>query len=166
VRLTTRDRLMLVIPELIWSNLLQEFRALPRSVEQVAYLDGLDDGTTRLVTTVAFPNANLERRSYRVSPEAMSEAGKHLRRLHLVRLAQVHTHPGVDVEHSPEDDRRAYSQESGAISIVLPDYGKQTPRLDRIGFHVREASGWKLVPDDQLGIIVTFMPSVLDFRRR
>jgi hypothetical protein len=156
---------MLLIPELIWSNLLQEFRNLRRSVEQVAYLDGVDDGATRIVTTVAFPNANLEPRSYRVSPEAMSEAGKHLRRLNLVRLAQVHTHPGEDVEHSPDDDRRAYSQEQGAISIVVPHYGRGTPKLDTCGFHVRGAAGWKLIPDDQLGTIVTFMPSVLDFRR-
>ncbi len=156
---------MLVIPELIWSNLLHEFRTLRRSVEQVAYLDGLDDGTTRLVTTVAFPNADLEPRSYRVSPAAMSEAGKHLRRLNLVRLAQVHTHPGEDVEHSPDDDRRAYSQEHGAISIVVPHYGRGTPALDMCGFYVREVASWNLIPYDQLGATVTFMPSVFDFRR-
>lgn len=157
---------MLVIPELVWEKVLQEFAVLRRTVEQVAYLDGLDLGTTQIVTTVVFPDAKLQPRSYRVSSDAMSQAGKHLRRLNLVRLAQVHTHPDIDVEHSTEDDRRAYSQEQGAISIVLPSHGEQRPKLEEIGFHVREPRGWMLLPSDQWRAILSFVPSVFDFRRQ
>src|ERR1041385_7960663 len=108
---------MLLVPEALWERLIDMFRATRRSVEQVAYLDGLESGGSNVVTTITVPNAALREQSYRVSPDAMSEAGKHLRKHGLVRLAQVHTHPGSWVGHSPEDDRRAYSQELGAVSI-------------------------------------------------
>src|SRR2546428_7342252 len=113
---------MLLVPEALWERLLEMFRATDRSVEQIAYLDGLESGASSVVTTITVPNGVLREQSYRVSPDAMSEAGKHLREHSLVRLAQVHTHPGSWVGHSPEDDRRADSQEGGAGSIVLPDY--------------------------------------------
>ncbi len=37
-------------------------------------------------------------------------------------LAQLHTHPGMAF-HSLADDRLALPRQTGAISIVVPDYG-------------------------------------------
>lgn len=157
---------MLIIPELIWETMLEQFQVHLKSVEQVAYLDGLDVEACGCVTTLTFPDASLEKYNYRVSADAMSEAGKHLRKLQLVRLAQVHTHPGSSVAHSPEDDRRAYSQEHGAVSIVIPNYGRNRGAICEIGFHVREARGWRRVESPEFSTLVSFIPSILDFRRR
>ena len=156
---------MLLVPEVLWDELIRTFQATRRRVEQVAYLDGLETQDLSIVTTVAFPNGILRAYSYRVPPEAMSEAGKHLRKWGLVRLAQVHTHPGVDVDHSPEDDRRAYSQEAGAVSIVLPNYGRGDLSLRNIGFHLREPGGWARLGELDILNRLSFVPSEFDFRK-
>ena len=157
---------MLLVPEALWESLIDLFQETRRRVEQVAYLDGVESTVTRIVTTITIPNGALREQSYRVPPDAMSEAGKHLRKHGLVRLAQVHTHPGSWVGHSPEDDRRAYSQERGAMSIVLPNYGRGEAMLADIGFHVREADAWTRLSETELPARFSFVPSLIDFRQR
>jgi len=69
---------MLLVPEALWESLIDLFQETRRRVEQVAYLDGVESTITRIVTTITIPNGALREQSYRVPPDAMSEAGKHL----------------------------------------------------------------------------------------
>lgn len=156
---------MIVLPKLLWERMLDEFGRVRPSVERVAYLDGVPTQTGGVVTTLTLPNAVLEPRRYNVSAEGMSEAGKHLRAHGLRRLAQVHTHGGKWVNHSPEDDRRAYSQQDGAVSIVLPHHGKHLPTVVEAGVHLRGPDGWRRLEPDEVPDHLQVVPGFSDFRR-
>jgi hypothetical protein len=95
----------------------------------------------------------------------MSEAGKHLREFGLRRLAQVHTHPNAWTGHSDVDDDRAYSQIPGATSIVLPDYGRRTGKLNSAGVHYRTETCWRELTPDEIREVVRVVPSNFDFRK-
>lgn len=157
---------MIVVPELLWERMLAEFRRERPSVERVAYLDGVPTQPGGVVTTLTLPNAILEPRHYWVSAEAMSEAGQHLRAHGLRRLGQVHTHGGRRVDHSYEDDRRAYSQQDGAVSIVLPHHGKHLPAVVDAGVHLREPDGWRRLEPCEVPDYLRVVPGFLDFRRK
>lgn len=156
---------MISVPEACWELVLDAFRQPWRRLERVAFLDGLSGGVHAAVTTVTIPNAQLAARYYDVPAEAMTEAAVHLRGHGLVRLAQVHTHGGVWLDHSSRDDAMAYSQKLGAISIVLPDHARGRPRLDQGAIHVRERTGWRRLEPAEARTRIRVVPSLVDLRR-
>jgi hypothetical protein len=153
---------MIFIPEILWGNLLDEFRRLWRRLEQVAYLDGVETGDVAVVTTLTFPDAILKRTSFSVTAQAMSEAGQHLGSL--TRISQVHTHPGVWVGHSNTDNHWAYSLHDGAMSIVLPNYGKSVRLLSDVGVHVCRNGIWRELTTSEKEGTLRIIPSLMDFR--
>lgn len=162
---------MITIPDWIWERMLDAFAQETRDVERVAYLDGVLVGSkngveTGVVTTLTFPNADLYPGYFSVTPEAMSEAGEHLHEHNLCRLAQVHTHPGSWTGHSEWDDRRAYSQWPGAISIVLPSHARFRPQLKDAGVHLRTEDAWQEVAPDHVSQYLQIVSATLDFRRK
>lgn len=157
---------MLLIPEYLWSTLLDTFAESRRNVERVAYLDGVRRGDTAVVTTLTIPNARLSAFNYFVSADAAREAGTILRPHGLVRLAQVHTHPNNVVGHSLFDDEHAYAQTAGAISIVLPRHARSRPSPVGLGVHIRELAGWRQVSIEEALGIVQVLPTVFDFRTK
>jgi len=157
---------MIILPDTLWSRLLDEFRWPRKSVERVAYFDGVSAGTDAIITTLTFPNAQLEKSHFRVPPEAMSECGAHFRKFGMVRVAQVHTHPGDWVDHSPYDNQMAYSQHRGAISIVLPKHARKRPQLKDCGLHIRSVSSWERIPPEKADDVIHQIPGLLDFRRK
>jgi hypothetical protein len=156
--------LMIVIPDDAWSTMLEEFAKDLHGVEQVCYFDGVVDAGGSVVTTVTIPNARVTQGNFSVAPEAMSQAGRHMRSFRLRRLAQIHTHPGDWVGHSPWDDEWAYSQLPGAISIVLPRYAKLRPSLAEAGVHLRTTTGWRQLTPAEVAEHLRVVPSFLDFR--
>lgn len=157
---------MIILSDVIWNCLLDEFRWPRKRVERVAYLDGIATERDSIVTTLTFPNARLEKTHFTVSSEAMSECGGHFRKFALTRVAQVHTHPGTWVGHSSYDDEMAYSQHLGAISIVLPEHARKRPLLQDCGIHIRAKAGWAQIPTDEVGSVIRQIPGLLDFRRK
>ncbi len=156
---------MITIPETIWASMLAEFGKEKRQVEQVCYLDGVMVEDGGVVTTMTIPSAILEPGRFHVVPEAMNQAGKHLRALRLRRLAQVHTHPTEWTGHSQWDNEWAYSQLPGAISIVLPHFARTKPRLEQTGVHLRTSAGWRQLSPQEVLLHLRLVPGVLDFRR-
>ena len=156
---------MITIPETIWAAMLAEFARNKKEVEQVCYFDGVTVGDVGIVTTLTIPNAALETGRFHVSPDAMSEAGKHLRALRFRRLAQVHTHPSEWTGHSQWDNEWAYSQLPGAVSIVLPHFGRRQPRLENAGVHLRTNAGWRQLSPGEVMQHLRLVPGLLDFRR-
>lgn len=155
---------MISVPETLWSQMLDQFNRETRRVEQVCYFDGIRCGDQAIVTTITFPNAELHPTHFHVSPESMSQAGQHFRALGMVRLAQVHTHPDAWTGHSQWDDSHAYSQMPGAVSIVLPHFGRRGPSLDDAGLHLRTGGGWTEIAREQAAELIRVVPSLLDFR--
>jgi hypothetical protein len=156
---------VIVITESLWEQMLDLIRKPKGKVERVAFLDGVVATEVAAVTTVVVPNAVLKRGFYDVSAEAMSEAGKHLRRFRLQRIAQVHTHEFSWVGHSERDDALAYSHEDGAVSIVLPYHAKQHPPLRDAGVHLYENDCWQELDADQINALIQIVPTTLNFRR-
>lgn len=157
---------MITIPEAIWAELLGQLADLPPGVERVAYLDGIGEIGDGVVTTVIVPDADLHPGYYDVSAEGISQAGAHLRRLSMTRLAQVHTHGGDWCDHSERDDEMAYSQRVGAISIVLPHHAASRPGLDVGTVHRRETTGWRLLTAEEASVHVRTVPTAFNFTRK
>lgn len=155
---------MILVPEMLWTSLLEAWGRMRAPIEQVAFLDGLERDGIGVVTTLTFPDAECSRENYSISSLAMSQAGQHLLKLELVRLAQVHTHPGRWIDHSPWDDAQAYSQRPGAVSIVVPEYGRRPIALERTGVHLRTQRAWCRVPPAQVHQVIGLLPSIVDFR--
>jgi hypothetical protein len=155
---------MLLIPESIWSSMLEAFASTPGNVERVAYLDGIRQADHGVVTTLTLPNATLKPFNYVVDADAAKEAGRHLRAHGLIRLAQVHTHPNRQVGHSGYDDEHAYAQTPGAISIVLPDHARHHPLPYGRGVHIKERGDWLQVAEGEVEQVVRLLPSFVDLR--
>jgi hypothetical protein len=160
---------VLSIPEPVWNTLLHAFTTAPAGHERVAYLDGIRyrdrAGVTHAVaTTVTMPDAVTSPGNYTVAVSAMAQAGEHFEILGLVRLAQVHTHGNHWVGHSKVDDRRAYSQLDGALSLVLPYHGAGRPTPWQAGVHIREAAGWRRVTGTEINDVVRLIPGLIDHR--
>ena len=64
---------------------------------------------------------------------------------HMV-VAQAHSHPGAWVDHSPTDDEFPVLPTPGFVSVVVPDFGRDSGP-DEWGVHVLQASGeWRRDP--------------------
>jgi hypothetical protein len=160
---------VLSIPEPVWNTMLNAFTTAPAGHERVAYLDGIryrdrTGAAHGVATTVTMPDAVTSAGNYTVSPAAMAQAGEHFDILGLVRLAQVHTHGNRWVDHSTVDDRRAYSQRDGALSLVLPHHALGRPAPWQAGVHIREPAGWRRVATDEIDNIVRLLPGSIDHR--
>lgn len=160
---------MLTLSDATWQQMLAMLTTSPPGVERVAYLDGVrtGDGTSLgmgIVTTVSVPYAVQNAKHFTVSAEEMSRAGAHLRRHGLVRLAQVHTHPGHDTRHSPTDDESAYSRKAGAVSIVLPRHAVGAPSPTHGTVHVHDGRGWRQLSQADAETFMRVVPATVDTR--
>jgi hypothetical protein len=81
-------------------------------------------------------------------------------------LAQIHSHPGIRVEHSNYDDRMASSRKS--LSLVFPSYGKWNASFpEGIGVHEWQNDYWYLLGDRDAArrvMTITGAVKVDDFR--
>lgn len=160
---------MLILSDATWRHLLALLATSPPGVERVAYLDGFrtGDGTSLgmgIITTVSVPYAVQGAGHFTVSAEEMSRAGAHLRRHGLIRLAQVHTHPGHDTRHSYTDDENAYSRKAGAVSIVLPWHAANDPYPADGTIHVHDGDRWCQLSQADAEAFVRVIPAVVDTR--
>lgn len=160
---------MLILSDATWKQMLALLATSPPGVERVAYLDGVrtDDSTglgMGVVTTLSVPYAVQSAGHFTVSAEEMSRAGAHLRRYGLVRLAQVHTHPGHDTRHSPTDDKSAYSRKAGALSIVLPWHAAGDPSPTDGTVHVHDGQGWRQLSQADAEAFICVIPATVDTR--
>ena len=155
---------MIIVPASAWTAVTEAFTRPQGLAERVAFLDGVAGGHEPsdggVVTTVTLPQAHERDASWEVETHEMRRAGVHLRLYGLVRLAQVHAHPGTWVGHSATDDERAFSQRPGTVSIVLPGYALTCPGLGDAGVHVRERNGWRELPWAEVAAHVRVVPSV------
>jgi hypothetical protein len=159
---------MIVIPANCWQTVVERFTNSSGLAENVAFLDGIPLGPEPahggVVTTVTLPETDRRGGGWWVDASQMSAAGQHLRVSRLVRLAQIHTHPGSGTEHSELDDVLAYSQRPGTVSVVLPNHGLTHPGLADAGVHLRGDDGWRELEGAEVDRHIKVVPSVLDHR--
>jgi len=79
----------------------------------------------------------------------------------LLMVAQVHTHPSWDTEHSRCDDERAASRK--ILSIVLPDYGDGA-EVTEAGWHEFRNDQWERLDRSEIKERLRIIPASLDAR--
>jgi hypothetical protein len=119
-----------------------------------------------VVTSVRAPRQQMSVFNYRVSADAMREMGASLPD-DLRPLAQIHSHPGEFIEHSPYDDEMASSRR--ALSLVFPCYGHlKSPLTQGVGVHEWQDDYWHLLTPAQALARVVIVPRAsvekIDFR--
>ena len=138
----------------------------PQRCEGIVYWFGFDDGSRSVVTTLIVPDAEANWGCVATSAEANAEAVMSVFGTPLVLIAQAHSHPGVDVNHSDVDDRQSFPRFEGAVSVVVPHFAKKGIELSCCGVH-RFIDGkyrilnWQDVPNH-----LVVVPGERDFRRR
>lgn len=112
-----------------------------RDLEWCALLFGTRTTTGSVVETVVVPRQINHWGFYDVPADAMAEASAAVGDQLLV--AQLHAHPGRDVEHSRVDDAKAASVK--ILSLVVPFYGEILPRPTGMGVHEHQSRYWHLL---------------------
>jgi hypothetical protein len=135
-------------------------------VETAAFWFGIEVGQVQVVTTVVAPRLLQTSGNYRVDRGSLRRMARELGRQELTNLAQVHTHPGEWVGHSPYDDENAYSTRDGALSLVWPSYGATLNRsLLGVGVHERRGDRWvRLKHPEHISERVRIVDAFADFR--
>ena len=104
-----------------------------------------DTAGNGLVQYMAAPRQRMSWGNYHVSPEALAEIVHRLPE-GWKPLAQVHSHPGLRVEHSNYDDRMISTRR--ALSLVFPSYGRTTAVFPRgVGVHEWQNDYWHLLDE-------------------
>lgn len=103
--------------------------------EGIVYWFGMECDITAVVTTLVVPNANTQYGCIATSPEVNAEALSVIVGTPLVLIGQAHSHPAYKVRHSWIDDRDTFARFEGALSVVVPFFGKRGIRLSRCGVH-------------------------------
>jgi hypothetical protein len=99
------------------------------------------------VTYIAAPRQRMTWGNYHVSAAALTEIVNRVPD-DCKPLAQIHSHPGGNVEHSPYDDDMASSRR--ALSLVFPFYGQSTaPFPTDVGVHEWQDQYWHLLDRSQ-----------------
>ena len=98
------------------------------NVESVVYWYGKESiqDNVDIVISVVIPRTSRNPGNYSVSEKSIEKMGQITLSKSLVCLAQFHTHPGYNTEHSSYDDAESISSRKGFLSLVAPNYDKKT----------------------------------------
>ncbi|RUM13496.1 hypothetical protein EFD56_27980 [Rhizobium phaseoli] len=111
--------------------------------ESCVFWYGERHGDNASVHSIRAPVQRSRRGNYHVEPESMSEMVRDLRAAWRP-LAQIHSHPGVEVEHSRYDDAMVSSRR--ILSIVFPYYGRPIANWPSdIGVHEWQLNYWHML---------------------
>lgn len=134
-------------------------------VETACFWFGVVASDTQIATTLALPQLHQSVGNYRVEGVSLRRLSQAMRGQGLTNLAQVHTHPGGEVGHSPYDNQQAYSTREGALSLVWPHYGLRSVHdLRDLGVHERRGGRWVRLGDDEVGRRIRLIDSLADYR--
>jgi len=118
------------------------------------------------VSLVVAPRQTMSWGNYSVSAEALTEIVSRLPE-GWKPLAQIHSHPGLNVEHSNYDDHMVSSKR--ALSLVFPNYGHcRAPFPADLGVHEWQNDYWHLL-DPALAerrVVLTQGPVTIEDWRR
>lgn len=157
---------VLVVPRAILRDTHDYFLPYWRAgVETACFWFGVAGADAQVVTTIVAPKLVQSPGWYRVDNAAQRRLAAEMRAQGLTNLAQVHTHPGREVGHSPYDDTNAYSTREGALSLVWPLYGRDGHHaLDALGVHERRGERWVRLGTEEAARRVRLVDSFADYR--
>lgn len=159
---------LVYIPETLLhltGRLLASFRA-DRPAEGVVYWFGIEIGSRAVITSLVVPDADTRYGDVVTSAEANAEALTVIVGTPLALLGQAHSHPRHHVRHSPVDDRETFAQFPGALSVVVPYFGRRGVDLTRCGVHRYLEDGYTLISLEHVSDHLQVLPGVKDLRRQ
>ncbi|MDB4913706.1 MAG: hypothetical protein JWM95_1350 [Gemmatimonadetes bacterium] len=147
------------------ARLLTSFAAAAES-EGVVYWFGLELGELAVVTTLIVPDADTSTGAVQTSAAVNAEAIGAVAGTPLVLLGQAHSHPSRWVGHSSVDDRDTFAQFPGALSVVVPYYGRHGMELASCGVHRHIEGTYRRIRDTDVEEHLRVLPGVRDMRDR
>lgn len=157
-------------PRVLEASHLAFQRSAARRLECGLFWYGIrDESGSGTVQGVVVPRQKSTSGNYNVPGWAIEEMSEHTRRFGWRNLAQVHTHPGLWVDHSAYDDECANSR--NALSLVFPSYGRDLSGWpNAFGVHEFIDGEWRRLSDRRAGerFIVDQAapdPTLIDLRR-
>ncbi len=147
-----KDNLFYLVPSTAISyteRILHEYGKRAPPHEGLVYWGGQKDGDKITVSIVIAPKTMSDYGRVSTSPRSNFDVVRLLNKYNGVQIAQVHSHPGTWVDHSPGDDDLAAFKVNGLLSIVVPRYcSRGMPSLSSCGIH-RYTNGEfiRLAPD-------------------
>jgi hypothetical protein len=145
------------------AHLLSSFAEVKES-EGITYWLGLEFGMKSVVTTLVVPDADTSDGSVSTSAAANAEALTVAVNTPLVLLGQAHSHPSELVDHSWIDDRDTFAQFPGALSVVVPFYGRGGMDLSTCGVHRFIDGTYCRIRSSQVPEHIRVLPTFADFR--
>jgi proteasome lid subunit RPN8/RPN11 len=117
-------RLVVAQTVIDWTqNALRGFKGQDGRHEGIAYWAGRRVDNDIVIVTTLLPSAEHGKGFVRVSHAEVGWMNRTARRLRLVVLAQIHSHPGDDTRHSDGDDTLVVLPSEGMFSLVVGRYG-------------------------------------------
>jgi len=145
------------------AQLLDSFATL-RPSEGVVYWFGIETPEIAMVTSLIIPDADTANGCVRTSAEANAAAITLTVDTALVYLGQAHSHPGSFVSHSATDDSDTFARFDGAISVVVPWFGRYGFHLEEWGVYRHTGGRFRSVADVEGHL--RMIPGVVDLRSR
>ena len=153
----------LLVTDGVWSITCEVFSMYAkRRVEAGCFWYGLRDGSSAIASVVGIPRQQNSPWNFEIDADDLANLMEAASRQGLSLVAQLHTHPGVDTNHSPYDDSRIVSRK--IYSVVLPHYGRDQwqPRL--VGVHQFDVNRWRRLAEPEVLSAIGFVKQKVDTR--
>ncbi len=134
--------------------------------EGIVYWAGRDSGEDWLILTCIAPRATTTRGSFKVSAKTNAHVIMLLNKLHLTLLAQVHSHPGSWVDHSPGDNEGVFMPYKYFLSIIVPYYSVENLwPLTTCGVHRFSGTTFYRLTNSEIEENIQLLPTSCDLRK-
>lgn len=129
--------------------------------EGIALWIGRRTDADTVVCSMVVPEAEHTWGSVRIGHAAVGRAARAARRMGMVVVSQVHSHPGRDTRHSDGDDKMILLPYEGMFSLVVADYGNGSIfPSEGAGLHQFQDGRWVAV-DDGADVMVVVPPALV-----
>jgi proteasome lid subunit RPN8/RPN11 len=134
--------------------------------EGLVFLAGRKIGDCTFALSAVVPESRHEPFRVIANEHAVGLAARAVRELAMGLVAQVHSHPSKDTNHSTGDDMLILMPFEGMFSLVVASYGYGSfEPSSGLGVHQFQDGKWVEI-DPMNRNAVTVIPSVLDLRER
>lgn len=133
--------------------------------EGLVYWFGVDMGGQSVVTTLVVPDATATAHGVQTSAAANAVALSVVAGSPLVLIGQAHSHPRGWVDHSVVDDRETFAQYRGALSVVVPWFGRRGLDLGSCGVHRHDGAAYRRIPPEEVEKHLIELPGERDLRQ-
>ena len=106
-------------------TVLRQYGTAVTPSEGVVYWAGRQSGDRYFITAAVAPATVTSRYGFSTSHTANARYVEFICDNDLVHIAQVHSHPGSWVDHSPVDDGQTAFRSAGLVSIVVPNFSAE-----------------------------------------